>query len=141
MRMRRPGRAQDGHQIAQHGPKKAHDQKTNARAHAYAHRQGTRPMHLRMRVRIHRSPTGAPAHVSAHGAPYCRPTAPGPKSTPVGERVFGVFGPKCVDVASFRPRAPRPPIKLRFSYYGSRANADAVREHAAWAAAGTAADS
>ena len=87
-------------------------------------------MHLRMCVRILRM--------------YLRVRAPSrrtPDPTPVGERVFGVFGPKCVDVASFRPRAPRPPIKLRFSYYGSRANADADREHAAWAAAGTAADS
>ena len=58
--------AQDGHQIAQRGPRKTHDQKTNARAHAYAHRQGTRPMHLRMRVRSHSRPKGAPAHVSAH---------------------------------------------------------------------------
>ena len=94
--------------------------RTRARAHCYPlqniyaeHVMNTSPFEntvknarLRMRIRAQRIP---PVRRRPPGAD----PMPDRSTPPVAEGVFGVFSPKCVDVALFRLEVPRPPIGLR----------------------------
>ena len=70
---------------------------------------------LRMRIRTQQLPPGRRRGSAADPAYDGR-------QPPVGEGVFGVFRPECVDVALFRPEVPRPPTGLRPSFDGRRSD-------------------
>ena len=103
--------------------------RTRARAHCYPRQNiyaeramNTSPLdniwknaRLRMRIRAQRIP---PVRRRPPGADLTWDST----WTPVAERVFGVFGPKCVDVALFRPEVPRPPTGLRPSFDDRRSD-------------------